>query len=189
MTDSLGSERQRAPWRDQSDQVIFGHETRAGRRYDLFLIAFVLLSVLVVLLESVRALREAYGFYFRAAEWFFTSLFTIEYAARLVAAKNAKRYAVSFYGVVDLLAIAPVYLSVFFGLTHSFTVVRSLRLLRVFRILKLTEYTGEAAVLQVALGGDHPLGIVEHVLAGPAERFLKRLGVRRPLHAHRHFRR
>ena len=151
MTDSHGSERQRAAWRDQWDQVIFGHETRAGRRYDILLFAFVLLSVLVVLLESVRALREAYGFYFRAAEWIFTSLFTIEYAARLLAAKNAKRYAVSFYGVVDLLAIAPVYLSFFFGLTHSFTVVRSLRLLRVFRILKLTEYTGEAAVLQVAL--------------------------------------
>jgi voltage-gated potassium channel len=144
-------ENRRAPWRDKWCEVIFGHETRPGRLYDIVLIALILLSVLCALLESVRSVREAYGFYLHAVEWAFTSLFTIEYAARLIAAKNAKRYATSFYGVVDLVAIAPIYLSVFFRLTHSFTVVRSLRLVRVFRILKLTEYTGEAAILQVAL--------------------------------------
>jgi voltage-gated potassium channel len=144
-------EGRRAPWRDKWYEVIFGHETRPGQLYDIVLIVLICLSVLSVLLESVRPIREAYGFYFQVVEWTFTCLFTIEYVARLMAAKDARRYATSFYGIVDLVAIAPIYLSVFYSLTHSFAVVRSLRLVRVFRILKLTEYTGEAAVLQVAL--------------------------------------
>jgi voltage-gated potassium channel len=151
MEESRISENGRAPWRDKWYEVIFGHETGPGQLYDIILIALVLFSVLCVLLESVRSLRAAYGFYLQAVEWTFTALFTIEYAARLIAAKNTKRYALSFYGIVDLVAIAPIYLSIFFGLTHSFTVVRSLRLVRIFRVLKLTEYTGEAAVLEVAL--------------------------------------
>jgi voltage-gated potassium channel len=104
-----------------------------------------------VILESVRSLREAYGAYFKAVEWTFTKLFTIEYACRLISAKNAKRYAASFFGIVDLVAIAPTYLTALFAVEHSFTVVRSLRLLRVFRIFKLTEYVGEATALQVAI--------------------------------------
>ncbi|MGC1296227.1 MAG: ion transporter, partial [Alloacidobacterium sp.] len=132
-------------------EVIFGHDTPAGRFFDVVLLTLILLSVLNVLLESVRSIRENYGFYFRAAEWTFTSLFAIEYVARLASARDAKRYATSFFGIVDLLAISPIGLSFLLGRAHSFTVVRSLRLLRVFRILKLTEYIGEAAVLRVAL--------------------------------------
>ncbi len=143
--------RSRAPWRDTWHDVIFGHETFAGRLFDLILLVLILLSVLTVLLESVRPIRDDYGPYLRVAEWIFTALFTIEYIARLISATNAKRYARSFFGIVDLLAVAPVYLSFLFGVAHSFTVVRSLRLLRVFRILKLTEYIGEAAVLRIAL--------------------------------------
>lgn len=131
--------------------VIFGHDTPAGRLFDIILLTAILLSVMSVLLESVRSFREAHGFYFYVVEWFFTALFTIEYAARLISAKNAKRYATSFFGIVDLLAIAPIYLSLLFGLAHFFAVVRSLRLLRVFRILKLTEYIGVAAQLRLAL--------------------------------------
>jgi voltage-gated potassium channel len=142
---------ERAPWRNRWAEVIFGHETVAGRLFDVVLIACILLSVLSVLLESVRPIREAYGFPLHVVEWAFTVLFTIEYAARLICAPDARRYAVSFYGIVDLIAIAPIYLSVFFSLTHSFSVVRSLRLLRVFRILKLSEYIGEADILRVAL--------------------------------------
>jgi len=151
MADSRLVHHDRAPWRDQWSEVIFGHDTFAGRLFDVILLTLILLSVLTVLLESVRSLREAHGLYFRVAEWVFTSLFTAEYAARLISSKDPKRYATSFYGMVDLLAIAPVYLSFFFSMTRSFAVVRSLRLLRVFRILKLTEYIGEAAVLRVAL--------------------------------------
>jgi voltage-gated potassium channel len=132
-------------------EVIFGNDTAAGRFFDVILLTLLLLSVLTVLLESVRSLRENDGFYFRVAEWTFSSLFTLEYVARLVSARDAKHYATSFFGIVDLLAIAPMYLSLLFVVTHSFSVVRSLRMLRVFRILKLTEYIGEAAVLRAAL--------------------------------------
>lgn len=141
----------RAQWRDEWYRVIFQHDTVAGRIFDLILLTLILLSVLSVILESVPSLGGKYGFDFKVVEWVFTGLFTIEYAARLIAAKNAKRYATSFFGIVDLLAIAPIYLSLFFAVEHSFAVVRSLRLLRVFRILKLSEYVGEAAHLQQAL--------------------------------------
>lgn len=141
----------RAPWRDTWHQIIFGHESLAGRLFDLILFILILLSVLTVLLESVRSIRTAYGPELRIAEWMFSALFTIEYIARLICAVNARRYAKSFFGIVDLLAVVPIYLSFLVGVGRSLTVVRSLRLLRVFRILKLTEYIGEAAVLRIAL--------------------------------------
>src|SRR5215469_7470592 len=133
MADSHLVDRTRAAWRDKWSQVIFGNDTPAGRAFDVVLLTIILLSVLTVILETVPPIRETHGFYFRVAEWIFTSLFTIEYAARLVSAKNAKSYATSFFGIVDLLAVAPVYLSLLFGMGHSLSVVRSLRLLRVFR--------------------------------------------------------
>ena len=151
MADSHRVKHTRAHWRDEWHRVIFRHDTPAGRLFDVVLLTVILLSVLSVILESVPSLAGAYGSYFKAVEWVFTGLFTVEYAARLISAKNAKRYATSFFGIVDLLAIAPIYLSLFFAVEHSFAVVRSLRLLRVFRILKLSEYVGEATHLQVAL--------------------------------------
>ncbi len=151
MPDPQPDDRNRAPWRDKWHEVIFGHDTFAGRLFDVLLLTLILFSVLTVLLDSVRPLHEAYGLYFQIAEWTVTVLFTIEYVARLVSARNARRYVTSFFGIVDLLAIAPTYLSLLFVVEHSFTVVRSLRLLRVFRILKLSEYLGEAAVLGVAI--------------------------------------
>jgi voltage-gated potassium channel len=151
MADLHRVNRTRAPWRDKWYVVIFRHDTFAGRLFDVVLLTVILLSVLSVILESVPSIRAAYSSYFKTAEWVFTGLFTIEYVARLISAKNAGRYATSFFGIVDLVAIAPIYLSVLFAFEHSFTVVRSLRLLRVFRILKLSEYVGEATHLRVAL--------------------------------------
>jgi voltage-gated potassium channel len=151
MTDSQPDGRSRALWREKWRSVIFDNDTLAGRVFDGFLLILIVFNLLLVALESVRSIGEKYGFYLDVAEWTITGLFTIEYAARLISAPSARRYAMSFYGLVDLLAIAPVYLSVAFGFTHSFSVVRSLRLLRVFRILKLSEYLGEAAALGVAL--------------------------------------
>jgi voltage-gated potassium channel len=151
MADQHPIEQGRAAWRDKWYVIIFQHDTRAGRWFDIVLLVLILLSVLSVIMESVRSIRDAYGDYFSAVEWTFTVLFTIEYVARLACARSAKRYARSFFGMVDLLAIAPTYLSVFFYTQHAFAVVRSLRLLRVFRILKLTEYLGEAVALRVAL--------------------------------------
>jgi voltage-gated potassium channel len=151
MADPHVVDRTRAPWRDKWNEVIFGHETPLGKLFDVVLLTLIPLSVLTVLLESVRSISHAYGIYLEIAEWIFTALFTMEYIARLIATRDIRRYATSFFGIVDLLAIAPVYLSLLFGVAHAFTVVRSLRLLRVFRILKLTEYMGEATVLRIAL--------------------------------------
>ena len=151
MVDSHRVDRPRAAWRDKWYEVIFGHDTAAGKFFDVILLTLILLSVLTVMLESVRPLREQYGAYFRAAEWMFTSLFTLEYIARLISAKDVRRYATSFFGIVDLFAIAPIYLSLLFVTAHSYAVVRALRLLRIFRILKMTEYIGEATVLRIAL--------------------------------------
>ena len=151
MADPPPVDRDRAAWRDKWYEVIFGHDTVAGKFFDVVLLTLILLSVLTVLLESVRSIRGRYGLYLSVAEWMFTSLFTIEYVARLISAKDAKRYATSFFGIVDLFAIAPIYLSLLFVTAHSYAVVRSLRLLRIFRILKMTEYIGEATVMRVAL--------------------------------------
>ena len=151
MADSHHVKRTRAPWRDKWYEVIFCNDTFAGRLFDVVLLTLILLSVLTVILESVPAMRAAHRSYFKIAEWVFTSLFTIEYVARLISAKNVRRYATSFFGLVDLLAIAPIYLSALFAVEHSFTVVRALRLLRVFRILKLAEYVGEATQMRVAI--------------------------------------
>src|SRR5277367_4333330 len=126
--------RDRAAWRDKWHEVIFGHDTAAGRLFDVILLTLILLSVLTVLLESVRSVREGHEFSFRVAEWTFTSLFTFEYVARLVSARNARRYATSFFGIVDLLAIAPIGLSILLRGPHPFTVVRSLRMLSIYRI-------------------------------------------------------
>ena len=145
------NQQKRAPWRDRWHGIIFGHETFAGRLFDVILLILILLSVLTVLLESVPRIRQAHGSVLHIAEWTFTALFTIEYIARLMTATSARRYALSFFGIVDFLAVGPVYLSLFFGTTHSFGVFRSLRLLRVFRILKLTQFVGEASALRIAV--------------------------------------
>lgn len=111
----------------------------------------ILLSVAVVLLESVPALRREYSEALRRAEWGFTLLFTAEYVLRLSCTRRPLRYAFSFLGLIDLLAVIPTYLSLLMSGTQSLAVVRALRLLRVFRVLKLTHYVGEARTLMRAL--------------------------------------
>jgi voltage-gated potassium channel len=141
----------RARWRDKWNEIIFGDQTFAGRLFDAILLILILLSVLTVLLESVPGIRQNYATALRLVEWIITGLFTVEYVARLATATNAWHYARSFFGIIDFLAVGPVYLSFLFGLTPSLSVVRSLRLLRVFRILKLTQFVGEAAALRAAV--------------------------------------
>ena len=110
-----------------------------------------LFGVAVVLLDSVPAVKARWHGALYMAEWFFTLLFTLEYAARLWVLRDRLRYATSFYGVIDLLAILPTFLSLVFPGSMSLTVIRALRLLRIFRILKLVEYSSEAGVLIGAL--------------------------------------
>jgi voltage-gated potassium channel len=131
--------------------VIFRHERPAEKAFDVLLILAILASVLVVLLDSVPGISAEYGPYLHAAEWAFTILFTLEYLLRLWAAERTLRYAKSFFGVVDLLALLPTYLSLLFPAGRFLFVLRVVRVLRVFRILKLTRYVDESAVLATAV--------------------------------------
>jgi voltage-gated potassium channel len=138
-------------WRDTLYRIIFGHDTPGGKRFDVALIVAILVSVLAVILDSVETIHARYGSLLYSIEWGFTILFTVEYLLRLSCARNAGRYAASFFGVVDLLAILPTYVSIIIPGSQAFLVIRVLRVLRVFRVLKLVEYLGEADVLMGAL--------------------------------------
>ena len=132
-------------------EIIFEADTPVGKTFDIVLLVFIILSVGAVMLESVDSIRASHGRELLIVEWLFTLLFTVEYALRLACVRQPWRYATSFYGVIDLLAIVPTYLSVFFAGSQSLVVVRALRLLRVFRVLKLVHFVGEAAILQAAV--------------------------------------
>ena len=137
--------------REQLHEIIFEADTPGGKTFDVVLLWLILLSVLTVLLESVSSVRAQYGLALRAAEWLFTLLFTAEYVLRLYSVRRPGRYAASFFGLVDLLAILPTYLSLVVAGAQSLLVIRVLRLLRVFRVLKLAKYLGEANFLLAAL--------------------------------------
>lgn len=138
-------------WRERLYIIIFESDTRAGKLFDLALILAIACSVLVVMLDSVRQYQQQYAGILHAAEWFFTFLFTVEYILRLLCVDRPARYARSFFGVVDLLAILPTYFSVFLPEAVFIVVIRVLRILRVFRILKLGAYLGEADILVQSL--------------------------------------
>jgi voltage-gated potassium channel len=138
-------------WRTKLFEIIFEADTPAGKWFDIVLIVCILLSVAVVMLDSVGSIGMRYGRALYALEWFFTILFTVEYILRLACVGRPVRYAISFYGVVDLLAILPTYMSLIFFGSRYLAVVRVLRVLRIFRVLKLGHHTKEAAVLRKAL--------------------------------------
>ncbi len=137
--------------RVQIHVIIDGTDTRLGKGFDLLLLIAIVMSVMVVMLDSVLALQLQYGELFNVLEWVFTILFTIEYGLRLFSAPNRWRYALSFYGIVDLLSLLPSYLSLFIGGIQYLLVVRVLRILRIFRILKLMNYMQQAGFLVTAL--------------------------------------
>ena len=138
-------------WRLRMYIIIFEADTVAGRRFDLLLIAAVLTSVMAVMLDSVDALHARFGAYFMTLEYGFTALFTVEYVARLLCVRRPMRYATSFFGVIDLVAVLPTYLALLVPGLHSLLDVRILRLLRIFRILKLGAYVAEYRALGLAL--------------------------------------
>jgi voltage-gated potassium channel len=144
------------PWRRTLHTIIFEADTPAGKLFDVVLLIAILASIAAVLLDSVRPIREQYGAALFAAEWLFTILFTIEYALRLMSVRHPTRYARSFFGIVDLLSILPTYIGFLFGTSHALIVIRGLRLLRVFRVLKMARYVGESHVLIVALRHSRP---------------------------------
>ncbi len=140
-----------APWRQQMHEVIFEADTPAGKAFDVALFVLIGVSIVIVMLDSVASIHRRYELPLLIAEWTITALFTVEYVARLACVTRPLRYAVSFYGLVDFLAILPTYLSVFFAGSQSLVVIRALRLVRVFRVFKLSRYSSEAMALVRAL--------------------------------------
>lgn len=138
-------------WRVVLYEVIFEHDTPGGKLFDVGLILSILLSVGAVMLDSVATIRAQHGRFLYGIEWLFTLLFTAEYILRLLCVRRPGGYATSFFGIVDLLAIVPTYLSLVFPGTQYLLVIRLLRVLRVFRVLKLAQYLGESHMLVMAL--------------------------------------
>jgi len=135
-------------WREHWYEVIFEADTRAGKAFDVLLLIAIFLSVLTVILDSVKSINQRYGDALIAAEVIFTVLFTIEYIARIACAPRRWRYIFSFYGIIDLLAFLPSY---FIGFSSRLGVIRALRLLRIFRVLKLGHMLSEATALRSAI--------------------------------------
>ncbi|RPE14353.1 ion transporter [Chitinophaga lutea] len=138
-------------WQMQLHELIYESEKPAGKAFDVALLACILLSIVVVMLDSVASLHDRFGGFFYALEWIFTGLFTVEYILRLICIRRPQRYVFSFLGIIDLLAIIPTYLSILFVGAQSLMVLRALRLLRIFRIFRLVHFISEMRFLTVAV--------------------------------------
>lgn len=184
--EALAFGRPSSGWRRRWFSVIFESDTPSGRRFDVALLAIVVASVLVVMLESVQALADRHATLFFVLEWVFTLLFTVEYVARLLCVERPLRYARSFFGIVDLASVLPMYLATLVPGLHVLIDIRIFRLLRAFRILKLTEYVREYSSLREALHASRRkilvfisvvamvvvvLGTVMYVVEGPQHGF------------------
>ncbi|WP_199101010.1 ion transporter [Dyella sp. ASV21] len=134
-------------WRARWFHIIFGHDDRPGRLFDLVLIVAILSSILVAVLDTVQDLHVRFDHAFYVLEWVFTLAFTFEYVMRLLVVARPRRYALSFFGVIDLLAVLPTYLSLLVAGSQYLLVIRAVRILRIFRVLKMTRYVGEADML------------------------------------------
>ena len=131
--------------------IIYGTDTVAGRLFDLILLGLILLSVFLFMLETVKGFDAKYHHQLIILEWIITGLFTVEYLLRIVTNDNPRKYILSFFGIIDLLAILPMYLSFFFMGSKVFSVIRALRLLRLFKILNHPKFTGQSVHLLKAL--------------------------------------
>ena len=140
-------------WRTSLHDTIYESNTTAGKVFDVTLLLLIIFSIIVVMLDSMRIYNQQYATLFHVLEWTFTILFTIEYILRLISIKKPWLYVFSFLGIIDLLAIIPSYLSIFFLGAQSLLVLRALRFLRIFRIFKLTHFLTEIQFLKIAILG------------------------------------
>jgi voltage-gated potassium channel len=145
--------KRKGKWRARLHEIIYESNTVAGKAFDVTLLLLIIASILVVMLDSINEYRLLYGNVFITLEWIFTILFTMEYILRLITIKKPIKYVFSFLGIIDLLALIPGYLSIFFVGAQSLMVLRALRLLRIFRIFKLTHFLSEMQFLGVAVKG------------------------------------
>jgi len=141
-------------------KIVFENDTKAGKQFDVALLWLILFSILVAIIDSVPDINKAIGTELYVTEWFFTLLFSVEYVTRIAISQKPNRYIFSFWGVIDLLAILPTYLSLLTYGYHYLLVVRIFRLLRVFRILRLARFNKEAITLLRALkASSYKIGI------------------------------
>ncbi len=177
-----------SPWRKKLHEVIYEADTPSGKLFDVVLLIIIIVSVILVMLESVPSLGNAYHDEFIAAEWVITIFFSIEYILRIVAINKPGKYIFSFYGIIDFLSTIPLYLTFFLpGGFNALIAVRSLRLLRVFRILKITRFIGESDKLKGAIRSSLPkisvflfavlvisiiMGTVMYLVEGPESGFV-----------------
>lgn len=150
-TSKSSKSRELTPFQEKLNTIIFGWETPNGKLFDVVLLVIILISIGVVMLESVPSYAEKYERQLYIIEWVITIFFTVEYAARLYCAYQPKKYAKSFFGIVDFISILPSYIALFLTSVHFLTIVRSLRLLRAFKIFELSRYTSQGFLLIVAL--------------------------------------
>jgi len=139
------------PWQKRLHRVVFGIDSRTGKIFDIVLLWAILVSLVLVMLESVKEIAANNRLLFDIMEWVFTTLFTLEYISRILASANPKKYIFSFMGIVDLLSLIPSFIGLFVTGSESLKVIRSIRLIRVFRVLKLTHFMGGANQLGNAL--------------------------------------
>ena len=185
-TTALESSNALSGWRLKLYTIIFEADTVAGRRFDLLLIWAIVLSLVVIMFDSVKAVHSDYALQLNTAEWFFTIVFTIEYLARLICSRSPMRYAKSFMGVIDLISILPSFIALAVPEAYVLLDVRILRLLRIFRVLKLSAYVEEYQWLLLAVADSRRkisvflsiiltlvviLGTVMFVVEGPANGF------------------
>lgn len=149
-----------APWRNSIHEIIFEADTKAGKAFDVALLVLIILSIVLVMLESVEAYDRAYGYHFAILEWVLTVFFTIEYILRLVCVYKPSKYAFSFFGIVDLVSILPNYIGLLLGSTPYFATIRALRLIRIFRVFKLAQFLNEGDNIMAALKASRPKIIV-----------------------------
>ncbi|MBT8309050.1 MAG: ion transporter, partial [Flavobacteriaceae bacterium] len=147
----MSNELSHKSWRTRLHIIIYGHNTPAGKLFDLVLLIVILASIVLVMLESVKQIDAKYHKVLDIAEWIVTILFTLEYFARIYTVKKPLHYITSFYGIIDLLSTIPKYLSLIFFGTQSLVALRALRLLRIFRILKLARFMGASNTIVKAL--------------------------------------
>jgi len=139
------------PWRNRLHEIIFEADTKLGKLFDVSLLILIVISVILVMLESVSSINKIYGEWFVVIEWVITIYFTIEYVLRLICVYHPMKYALSFFGIIDLISILPSYIELFFGMESYFSTVRAMRLIRIFRIFKLAKFVNESSRLMSAL--------------------------------------
>ena len=137
--------------REELYHIIFKSDTKVGKGFDVVLLILICISIMAVILESVESIGSKYGLFLKTLEWVITISFTLEYVLRIVIVHKPWKYITSFYGIIDLLAVIPTYLGLFFAGSQSLMVIRAVRLLRIFRILKISRYTQAARLIGSSL--------------------------------------